>query len=405
MELDAPSPAARPVVRRPQTAVLLFGDSRSHPNIFYRSGFDAGDPFVVVDEGGRRTLWVGSMEVGRARKEALPGVRVRSMSELKPRVEALRAQGVKGWTALLAAICQEHGLQRVAVERTFPVLEAQELRAQGITLDVSPDLYVAQRRIKTNREIKAIERTMAAAADAVQRAVDVIAAAEIRRGILYRNGRPLSGEDLVRIVETRLLELGCGAEASICCGGPDNADPHRATSEVLRAGLPIVLDIFPYDKKTHYWGDMTRTVVRGTPSAELRRMYDAVLEAQLAGIAATRPGVTGAEVHQAVAAVLARHGYGTVGTEPYDSIKSAATMVHSTGHGVGLEVHEDPRVAAKADEVLKPGDVITIEPGLYDPRLGGIRIEDTLVVTPDGCRNLTHMAKVFELDPPLAGAA
>jgi Xaa-Pro aminopeptidase len=232
--------------------------------------------------------------------------------------------------------------------------------------------------------------------DGLQRAIDVIAAAEIRDGLLWHQGRPLTGEDLVLAVESRLLELGCTTSDSICCGGPDSADPHRRTSDVIRAGLPIVLDIFPFHKTTRYWGDMTRTVVRGAPPAEVEAMWEAVLEAQQAGLDAVRPGANGRDVHYACCDVFARRGYGSL-AKPYRHIESEARFIHGTGHGLGLEIHEYPRVG-DVDVTLEVGDVVTVEPGLYHPGLGGIRIEDLVVVTEDGFRNLTTLEKRFHLD-------
>jgi Xaa-Pro aminopeptidase len=206
----------------------------------------------------------------------------------------------------------------------------------------------------------------------------------------------MTSADLIYTVESHLLENGNSTMDSICCGGPESADPHRTESAVIREGLPIVLDIYPFDKRTRYCGDMTRTVVRGTPPAEVTRMWDAVLEAQQAGLDTVRPGANGRDVHFACCEVFKKHGYGSL-PRPYRDIPSDARFIHGTGHGLGLEVHEFPRIS-EADVVLEVGDVITVEPGLYDPRLGGIRIEDLVVVTETGCRNLTTLPKTFQLD-------
>ena len=157
-----------------------------------------------------------------------------------------------------------------------------------------------------------------------------------------------------------------------------------------------MLDIYPFDKRTRYWGDMTRTVARGTPPAEVMRMWEAVLEAQQAGLDTVRPGANGRDVHFACCEVFKKHGYGSL-PKAYRDIQSDARFIHGTGHGLGLEIHEYPRIS-EADVVLEVGDVITVEPGLYDPRLGGIRIEDLVVVTETGCRNLTTLPKQFLLD-------
>jgi Xaa-Pro aminopeptidase len=376
--------------------ILLFGESYHHPNIFYRSGFLAPDPVVLVDDAGHTTLWTSRLEEGRARKEARVD-EVRCSEELGLS-ELMKQAGNEqdAWSLLLQAVCREQGLEQVDVDNDFPAIYADHLR--GADVDVRPraDLYRRERRIKMAEELANIEQTENAGMDALQRAIDVIREADIKDGLLYRDGRPLSGDDLILAVESRLLELGCTTTDSICAGGPDSADPHRNTSEVLRAGLPIVLDIFPFHKTTRYWGDMTRTVVRGTPPPEVERMWDAVREAQQLGVGMIKPGVNGRDVHIAICEVFKRHGYGSL-PKAYRDIQSDARFIHGTGHGLGLEIHEFPRIS-DVDVILEVGDVVTVEPGLYDPRLGGIRIEDLVVVTEDGCRNLTPLAKTFRLD-------
>lgn len=380
-----------------ERAVLLFGETYHHPNILYRTGFLAPDPVIVIDRGGdATTLWASALEEGRARKEAHVG-EVRSTIELDIG-EKVRQAGSEqdAWGLVVAEVCRRHGLEAVDVDSDFPAILADQLRANDVDVRARADLYRRQRRIKTEEEVTWIARVEDTGMRGVQAAVDVIAAAEIKDGLLHRDGRPLSGRDLAYAVEETLLARGCGTEESICCGGPESADPHRASSDVLRAGLPIVLDIFPYDKTTRYWGDMTRTVVRGTPPPEVERMWEAVLEAQQAGLDAVRPGVNGRDVHFACCDVFKAHGYASL-AKPYRDIESSARFIHGTGHGLGLEIHEYPRIA-DVDVTLEVGDVITVEPGLYDPQFGGVRIEDLVVVTDDGCRNLTTLPKRFRLD-------
>jgi Xaa-Pro aminopeptidase len=385
-----------------ERAVLLFGETYHHPNILYRTGFLVPDPIVVVDRGGDDvTLWASPLEEGRARKEARVA-QVRSTAELDFAEKVRRAGNEQdGWSLLLEAVCREHGLATVDVDIDFPALFADHLRARDVEIRPRSDLYRKERRIKTQQQLDWVTAAENAGMSALQQAIDIIAAADIEDGLLTRDGRPLSGDDLVYAVESHLLRDGCGTDGSICCGGPESADPHRGSSPVLRAGLPIVLDIFPYDKNTRYWGDMTRTVVRGETPAAVERMWEAVLEAQQAGLDAVRPGANGRDVHYACCEVFKKHGYGSL-PEPYRDIKSDARFIHGTGHGLGLEIHEFPRVG-DVDVTLEVGDLITVEPGLYDPRLGGIRIEDLVVVTEDGCRNLTTLPKVFHLDGSTPG--
>jgi Xaa-Pro aminopeptidase len=376
--------------------VLLFGETYHHPNILYRTGFLVPDPVVVVDRGGSDTvLWASALEEGRARKEASVG-EVRSTVELDIAPPRAGGNEYDGWAALVVAVCREHGLGAVDVDADFPTVLADHLRHEDVDVRPRSDIYQQRRRIKTPQEIEWITATENAGMTALQRAIDVIAAAEIRDGLLVHEGRNLTSADLIYTVESNLLVNGNSTVDSICCGGPESADPHRTASDVIRAGLPIVLDIYPFDKGTRYWGDMTRTVVRGTPPPEVQRMWDAVLEAQQAGLDAVRPGANGRDVHHACCEVFKQHGYGSL-AKGYRDIQSDARFIHGTGHGLGLEIHEFPRVS-EADVVLEVGDVITVEPGLYDPRLGGIRIEDLVVVTETGCRNLTTLPKTFLLD-------
>ena len=375
--------------------VLLFGETYHHPDILYRTGFLAPDPVVVVDRGGSDTvLWASALEEGRARKQASVG-EVRSTLELEIPSAPARGNEYDGWAALVVAVCREHGLNAVDVDADFPTVLADHLRHNDVDVRPRTDIYQQRRRIKTPEEVEWITSTENAGMAALQKAIDVIAAADIRDGLLVHEGRNLSSKDLIFTIESHLLESGCSTEDSIACGGPESADPHRSMSDVIRAGLPIVLDIYPFDKTTRYWGDMTRTVVRGTPPRDVERMWDAVLEAQQAGLDTVKPGANGRDVHFACCEVFKKHGYGSL-PKPYRDIQSSARFIHGTGHGLGLEIHEFPRVN-ESDVVLEFGDVITVEPGLYDPSLGGIRIEDLVVVTETGCRNLTTLPKTFRL--------
>ena len=216
----------------------------------------------------------------------------------------------------------------------------------------------------------------------MRRAVD-LRPAQSPGDILCCQGQPLTSEQVRRAIEFSLLEDGCEATDTIVAGGVQAADPHARGTGPLPANAPIVIDIFPRSKSHRYYADMTRTVLRGEASLETKELYDAVLAAQIAGIDAIRSGVSGEEVHAAVGEVFLDRGYPE---------RESCGFTHSTGHGVGLDVHEKPSLG-EGGEVLGAYEVVTVEPGLYYPDIGGVRLEDLVVVRDTGCDNLTRFKK------------
>ena len=258
-------------------------------------------------------------------------------------------------------------------------------------------LFADLRRVKTEQEISYIETTQRAVEEACAHAVRILRESGVSvDGTLLHEGEPLTSERLRFEIDTELLRRGCAASGTITAGGAQTADPHERGHGPLKAGDPIILDIFPADKTTRYYADMTRTFVKGEPGEELQKMYDAVLESQEAALAMIGPGVNGRDIHKKVSDILHEAGYKTLVHDQRPGEPLQEGFIHGTGHGVGLEIHESPRVSI-ADEKLIPGDVVTIEPGLYYRRIGGIRIEDLVVVTENGCRNLTNFLKEFRI--------
>jgi Xaa-Pro aminopeptidase len=374
----------------PPPAVLIIDDSARNANLYYATRFLAGDPFIYAEIRGRRILLMSDLEVDRARAEA--GVHtVLRVSDIERRIR--ERYGNKKVTTLdvVDRFLRDRGVRSLVVPDSFGIAHADGLRKRGYRLRFRREPFFPARLVKTPAEIAAIVRAQRATEEVVGAAIETLRRARVRGGVLVDREGAITSERLKRFIALALLERGCQSTHAIVACGRHGVDPHDEGSGPLRAGLPIILDIFPRSLKSRYWADMTRTVVKGRASEGLRRMYRAVADAQAAALRAIRAGVTGRAVHQAVLNVYTDYGY--------DTGKIGGRMqgfFHGTGHGVGLDIHEPPRLN-KFGGPLKAGMVVTVEPGLYYLKWGGVRLEDLVVVTPTGCRNLTRFPKELEL--------
>jgi Xaa-Pro aminopeptidase len=354
----------------------------------YLSGYDAPDPFLTLYTPESLWMLVSGLEYARARSDSDADT-VRRFADYD--FQALREEhGDDGARRrMIAAFLAEAGVDAVATPGRFPLETADGLRERGVTVDPdAEDTITTIRATKTAAEIDHVRATQAANETALTAAEALLAAADAENGRLHHGGDPLTAERVKEEIEITLLREGCALEETIVAGGAQGADPHERGSGPLPADEPIVIDVFPRDTGSKYHADMTRTFVVGTVSEEVRRRHERTVEAMEAAIEAVEPGTTGAAVHDAVCDVYERAGYETLRSNP----EADTGFIHSTGHGVGLDVHEQPSIAPGGEE-LEPGHVITIEPGLYDPAVGGMRVEDLVVVTGDGCENLTTYHK------------
>jgi Xaa-Pro aminopeptidase len=351
----------------------------------YLSGYDAPDPYLTLYTPAETWLLVSGLEYGRAKKESSADV-VRRFADYG--FQEMRAEhgAEEARRRMVAAFLTEAGVESVAAPKRFPLETADGLRERGYVVEPDQeDTVTTIRATKTDDEIEHVRAAQRANETALAAAEDLLAAAEAVDGTLHHGGDPLTAERVKEEIEVTLLREGCGLEETIVAGGEQGADPHERGSGPLPADEPIVIDVFPRDKETKYHADMTRTFVVGEPSGEVRRRHEVTAEAMEAAIEAIEPGVTGAEVHDAACDVYEAAGYETLRSDP----DADTGFIHSTGHGVGLDVHELPRLAPGGEE-LAPGHVVTVEPGLYDPDVGGMRIEDLVIVTEDGYENLTN---------------
>lgn len=350
----------------------------------YLSGYDAPDPFFTLYEPDRLALLVSGLEYGRAREHSRGDV-VYRFADFD--YDALRAEhgATEGRNRMVAAFLEEVSVGAVAVPPRFPVATADGLRDHGVRVRPDHDEVVTLSRArKTAAEVDHVRRAQRANEAALRAAEDLLAEATDVEGVLHHDGDPLTAERVRAAIELALLRNGCAAEETIVAPAEQGADPHERGHGPIPADEPVVIDVFPRDKETKYHADMTRTLLVGEPAPELTERY-AVVEAALeAGLEAVEPGVSGETVHDAACDVIESAGYQTLRSDP----QAETGFIHSTGHGVGLDIHEFPRLAP-GGTALEPGHIVTVEPGLYDPAVGGVRLEDIVVVTPDGHENLT----------------
>jgi len=376
---------ALPVNSQSDRVFLLYGDSFRNPNVYYISGFVAPDHFLVLQDGGKLSIVVPDLEKSRAVKESR-AEDVRSFDDLDyQEVVDRTGDHMRALAEVTGALLAEHPNGPIEVEPDFPVLLADLLRGNGFVLKPNSELLVAERRRKTPTEVEALAAAQTRAEKAVSDAIEMLRESEIAGDTLLFRGVPLTAERLRGELDAGFAGDGYGNEAMIVAPGPRSSDPHWMGSGLIRPHQPLILDIFPQSRQSRYHGDVTRTVVKGRAGDENRRMYEAVLAAQLAALEMIKPGVNGRDVHGGVQAIFAEHGFGDDGPH-------GARYIHGTGHGLGLEVHELPRIS-RVDVELLEGDVVTVEPGLYDPQIGGVRIEDVVVITADGNRNLNKLPK------------
>ena len=360
---------------------LLLGDGRCHLDIYYLSRFSAPDRFALLARPSLSIL-VSGMEAGRARKESVADEVVCTSDYGILEKMARFGRPEDAYVAVLKEFLRDRSVKRLGVFGDFPARIYLDLAGE-FEISVLESPVLEMREVKAAEEIEAIRYSQRACEEAMKVAIEMIRRSRPAGESLFLEGRPLTSEWVRSAIEVSLLEWGCEAEGTIVAGGPEAADPHLVGSGPLPRDAPIVIDIFPRSKRTRYFADMTRTVLRGEAEPEVLEIYEAVLAAQVAGIAAVRAGASGRMVHSKVCEAFEERGYPE---------REGRGFIHSSGHGVGLAVHERPSLS-EVGKALWAESVVTVEPGLYYPELGGVRLEDLLVVRGGGSENLTNFEK------------
>jgi Xaa-Pro aminopeptidase len=375
--------------------ILVYADSLRSPEMRHEVPIAVPDPFLYAERDGKGSVVASSFELGRI-NEVAPHLEVLPLEEFG--LDELYAQGLTRDEIELEVIlraARRFGLERASVPATFPLEVADHLRANGVEVKADRELFIGRRRVKNEGELAGIRRAQRAAEGAMEAARELLRAAEPQNGGLVVDGEPLTCERLKLAVEQVFTEHGVFADEFIVSHGAQTAIGHDMGSGPIAPNEPICLDLFPRDRESGCYADMTRTFVVGEPSDELREYHKLCREALDRAVAAVKPGIPGKDLNRLACDVFEEHGFPTLlSKQPGEVLKDG--FYHSLGHGVGLEVHEEPALGRGPGDLVA-GDVIAVEPGLYRNGYGGCRLEDLVRVTEDGAEILTDYP--YDLKP------
>ena len=372
--------------------LLIVADSEHDANMLYAARMFVPDPFIYLRIKGKCHLVMNDLEIDRSRQEARH-CRIHSFTQCQKRMQR---EGLKkaATPELIRFLLRSARLKKIFVPYNFPFGLARELGRLEIKVKVRPGPLFPQREFKTAEEVKKISAALMMAEVGLAEGILALKNSKIGRDrrLMY-NHVPLTSEKLRGIIGTAILQAGGVANHTIVAGGKQGCDPHEQGRGVLRANEPIILDVFPRSQKTGYFGDITRTVVKGRASEAVRQLYHTVEQGQELAFEQIKNKAHGRQVHQSVQQFFFQQGYktGRIGGRMQG-------FFHGTGHGLGLEIHETPRISSTSTDILRTSHVVTVEPGLYYPELsGGVRLEDVALITGNGPRNLTKFEKVLEI--------
>jgi Xaa-Pro aminopeptidase len=373
--------------------VLIYADSMSNAAMRHEVPVPVPDPFLYIERNGDRHAVVTSFEISRLKPL---GITAHPYEEYG--YDELLAQGLPRREVVLQALeraVEQLGLKEAVVPSDFPLLLADRLRAKGVALTADYEHFAERRRVKNQAELEGIRKAQRGTEAAMAAAREMLREAEASNGTLNLDGEPLTSERIkTRIVEV-FNEHNLVADEFIVAHGGQAASGHDMGSGPIAPGEAVVIDLFPRDRETGCYADMTRTYVVGEIPEEISEYHKHVYEALQRSLEAVKPGAEGSAVYRLVCDVFHEAGYPTqLSKEPGEVLSSG--FFHGLGHGVGLEVHEPPWLSRDPSELVA-GDVITLEPGLYREGFGGVRLEDLVLVTDDGAENLTDFP--YDLKP------
>ncbi|MBT3475750.1 aminopeptidase P family protein [bacterium] len=364
---------------------LIYDDTKNSSDLLYKARFKAPDPIIFFEIRKKKYLVLNDLEIQRGKKQAKVD-EVLSLREISQKIKSSEIVDI------IKALIKKFNITKVVVPYSFPSYVFNEIKKSKIKIEAfSSPIFFKSRLIKDSDEINKIKKTMKLTELVLGKIIDKIKSSKARNSFLYLDNKILTSQILRSFCQKELVSLGLECPDCIISSGRSSALPHHEGSGPIKESSPIILDIFPRHIESGYFADITRTVIKGKPSDILRDMFKTVLQGQRIGVKLVKAGRNSKTIHSSIKNFFDKSGFLT------DFAKNNPEgFIHSTGHGLGLDIHEPPRVSLLS-ETLKRNHVITIEPGLYYPKIGGIRIEDTVVVTDEGCRNLSSFPKMFEI--------
>jgi Xaa-Pro aminopeptidase len=375
---------------KPKTkpARLIVATSETDADMLYATKFWAPDPFIFLERNGKRTLVLSDLEIDRGRRQADADEFV-MFSDLEREVQG-GSRKAPSYEKVIAHFLKKRGVKSVVVPANFGLRYAEELATNKIRVRATNGFFWSEREAKSEKEVAMISQALRITERGLKRAIEVLKASKPGPGKRLRwSGKMLTSEILRAEIDSTILRSGGIPSGTIVAGGDQACDPHERGYGPLYADSLIIVDVFPRDAKTGYFGDMTRTVLRGRASETQRRLWETVKAGQALALKRIKAGVDGMTIHKAIQELFAKRGFPT-------EVRRGRRVgfFHGTGHGLGLEIHEHPRLQKV---VLKDRQVVTVEPGLYYPGLGGVRLEDVVMVTKTGCKILSRFPKQLEI--------
>ena len=371
-----------------KSAKFIYAAGSECSDLFFASGLLTPDPYIWFENQEERAVILSALEYGRGLKECREGVAVYPLEEFFDKGK------VSSTVEVMCKMAKRFEIEQFTVPYDFPLGLAEKARNSGLIIVPVEGVFFPEREFKSEDEVRKISDAMRITEDAMQTAIRMIADSSVdNSGQLVLDGKVLCSEDVRREIEIRIMRNGgVGSDTIVACG-PQGADPHCCGYGPLLAGKTIIIDIFPKVTVTGYYGDLTRTVVKGKAPSIVQKAYDAVKSVRDKAKSELKAGVIPADIHKKTLKRLSSYGFDTGKND-----QGNYGFFHGLGHGLGLDVHEAPRLSPANTQPLQGGEVVTVEPGVYYPEWGGIRLEDVVVIRPDSCKYLTHIDSILEID-------